>query len=411
VPDIAFDADPNSGSLVIVDGAQQQIGGTSLASPLFVATWSRVIAAQGTSVGFAAPLIYQLPSSAFHDVTSGNNGGETAAVGWDYTTGFGSMIIANVVNAISATPFASNSAISTSQNTAVNGTLSASDPKGNPLSFSIVSQPSHGSATLTNAATGAFTYIPNSNYSGSDSFTFTAKDTVSGLNSNTATVAVNTPPVAVSNSFTTHVGQVLNGTLYAVATPSSDTLSYASTSQPTHGTVTVNAATGTFTYTPASNYSGSDSFTFTVKDTVSGLSSSTATVGIIVQTPPVASNLTLTTSTGHTISGTLHAVATPSSDALSYVSASQPTHGTITVNATTGAFTYTPKKNYSGSDSFTFTATDTTTGQSSNTATVTITVKTPPASGGGGGALGLWSLVALLGLVLVAVRRRRQPDA
>ncbi len=412
VPDIAFDADPNSGSLIIVDGAQQQVGGTSLASPLFVGTWARVIATQSTKVGFAAPLIYLLPSSAFHDVTSGNNKGETAAAGWDYTTGFGSMIIANVVNAISATPFAANSAISTSQNTAVNGTLSASDPKGNPLTFSIVSQPNQGSTTLTNAATGAFTYMPNSNYSGSDSFTFTVKDTVSGLISNTAMVAINTPPVAGSLMFTTHVGQVLKGTLHAVAIPSSDALSYAGTSQPTHGTVTVDATTGAFTYTPKKSYSGSDSFTFTATDAVSGLSSSTATVGIIVQTPPVASNLTLTTDTNHPLSGTLHAVATPSSDALSYVSASQPTHGTITVNATTGAFTYTPKKSYSGSDSFTFTATDTTTGQSSNTATVTITVKVPPASGGGGGgALGLWSLIALLGLVLVAVRWRRQSDA
>src|SRR5699024_6401038 len=77
VPDIAFDADPSSGALVIVNGRTQQIGGTSLASPLFVGLWARVIAAHGTNVGFAAPLIYQLPSSVFHDVTQGNNNGST----------------------------------------------------------------------------------------------------------------------------------------------------------------------------------------------------------------------------------------------------------------------------------------------------------------------------------------------
>ena len=93
VPDIAFDASPNSGAKVIVSGATQQIGGTSLAAPIFSGIWSRVLAAKGSSIGFAAPLIYQLPSADFHDVTSGNNSGETAGVGYDFTTGFGSLII------------------------------------------------------------------------------------------------------------------------------------------------------------------------------------------------------------------------------------------------------------------------------------------------------------------------------
>ncbi|HET6724479.1 MAG TPA: pre-peptidase C-terminal domain-containing protein [Gammaproteobacteria bacterium] len=100
VPDVAFDADPNSGAIVIVDGRQQQIGGTSLASPLFVGAWARMLAAKGSDLGFAAPLIYQLSSSDFHDVTSGNNNGESAATGWDYTTGFGSFIMNQVVNDI-----------------------------------------------------------------------------------------------------------------------------------------------------------------------------------------------------------------------------------------------------------------------------------------------------------------------
>ncbi|MBD8872729.1 protease pro-enzyme activation domain-containing protein [Rhodanobacter sp. DHB23] len=100
LPDVAFDASPDSGANVIVDGSSEQIGGTSLASPLFVGTWARVLATK-SSLGFAAPLIYADAASHystdFHDVTSGNNSGETAAVGWDYTTGFGSINIANFV--------------------------------------------------------------------------------------------------------------------------------------------------------------------------------------------------------------------------------------------------------------------------------------------------------------------------
>jgi pseudomonalisin len=59
-----------------------------------------VLQANGTSLGFASPVLYKVAQSssgnyaaAFHDVTSGNNSGENAATGWDYTTGWGSVIV------------------------------------------------------------------------------------------------------------------------------------------------------------------------------------------------------------------------------------------------------------------------------------------------------------------------------
>jgi subtilase family serine protease len=100
VADVAFDGDPESGSKVIVNGSIQQIGGTSLAAPLFAGFWSRVLAAKGTGVGFAGPLVYQLPASAFHDVISGNNDGETAGAGYDLASGRGSIIMASAINDI-----------------------------------------------------------------------------------------------------------------------------------------------------------------------------------------------------------------------------------------------------------------------------------------------------------------------
>jgi len=104
VPDIAFAGDPNSGSIITLGSSHPQVGGTSLSAPLFAGAWARLMQAKGSNLGFAAPLIYQIaavPSqyaSDFHDVTSGNNTGETAAVGWDYTTGFGSMIVGQFAN-------------------------------------------------------------------------------------------------------------------------------------------------------------------------------------------------------------------------------------------------------------------------------------------------------------------------
>jgi subtilase family serine protease len=123
VPDIAFDASPVTGSLVVVDGqTNQQIGGTSLASPLFVGSWARILQANG-SLGFAAPLLYAdaaANSGDFHDVTSGNNDGETAAAGWDYTTGFGSLNVASVSANIGSA--SSNAAASLSKHTSSNNT-------------------------------------------------------------------------------------------------------------------------------------------------------------------------------------------------------------------------------------------------------------------------------------------------
>ncbi|GAP66722.1 protease [Mizugakiibacter sediminis] len=100
VADVAFDASPSSGAEVIVNGATQQIGGTSLAAPIFAGMWARVIAVKGTGVGFAGPLLYQLPASDFHDVTSGNNGGETAGPGYDLASGRGSIILSSAINDI-----------------------------------------------------------------------------------------------------------------------------------------------------------------------------------------------------------------------------------------------------------------------------------------------------------------------
>jgi len=95
VADVAFDADPNSGAIIIVNGSNAQYGGTSLAAPLFAATWARMLAGH-SSLGFAGPHLYTVPTSVYHDVTSGSNGAETATTGWDFASGFGSTIVTNL---------------------------------------------------------------------------------------------------------------------------------------------------------------------------------------------------------------------------------------------------------------------------------------------------------------------------
>lgn len=95
IPDLAMDADPNSGAIIVVNGKSAQYGGTSLAAPLATAVWLR-IAAVSANPGFAAPQLYQVQSQLqdrtfFRDVTSGSNGAYKAGEGWDAVTGFGSI--------------------------------------------------------------------------------------------------------------------------------------------------------------------------------------------------------------------------------------------------------------------------------------------------------------------------------
>ena len=90
VPDVAGDADPNSGYQIVVDSQADVVGGTSAVAPL----WAGLIALlnqQAThAVGYLNPLLYAAPVEAtFHDINVGNNGGYQARPGWDPCTGLG----------------------------------------------------------------------------------------------------------------------------------------------------------------------------------------------------------------------------------------------------------------------------------------------------------------------------------
>jgi len=92
VPDVAGDADPNTGYNILVDGESGVFGGTSAVAPLWAALVARINQKLGKSVGFLNPLIYAqaVETSGFHDVTEGNNGAFSATDGWDPCTGLGS---------------------------------------------------------------------------------------------------------------------------------------------------------------------------------------------------------------------------------------------------------------------------------------------------------------------------------
>jgi kumamolisin len=95
VPDVAGNADPVSGYLVVVDGQREPIGGTSAVAPLWAGLVARLAQATGKKLGLLQPMLYAgaaagVATPGFNDVTEGNNGAYKAGPGWDACSGLGS---------------------------------------------------------------------------------------------------------------------------------------------------------------------------------------------------------------------------------------------------------------------------------------------------------------------------------
>jgi VCBS repeat-containing protein len=231
-------------------------------------------------------------------------------------------------------------------------------------------------------ADGSFSYTPALNYSGPDSFTYKATN-LHG-DSSVATVAltvnhVDQPPVAHNDSYSTNENTALTVSAPGVLANDTDvdsaTLTAALVTGASHGSLVLNAD-GSFRYTPASNYYGSDSFTYKASD--GQLWSNPATVTLTINhinQPPVGNNDAYSVAKNATLTisppGVLLNDTDPDGDPLTATLVASPGHGSLKFNSN-GSFTYTPRKNFTGTDQFTYKASD---GRLfSNVATVTITV-------------------------------------
>ncbi|MGB4866697.1 MAG: Ig-like domain-containing protein, partial [Hyphomicrobium sp.] len=252
-------------------------------------------------------------------------------------------------------------------------TLLVVDADGNALNgLTPVSGPSNGTVVLN--ANGTFTYTPNANYHGTDSFTYRISDGMGGFAEATVTLTinpVNDAPTATNGSLTTPEDTVFSGTLPVATDVDGDDLTYAAGTNPAHGTVVV-YANGTYTYTPAPNYSGSDTFTYTVSDGKGAVISHAITVMVTpVNDAPVAVDVSKVTAEDTPVSGILTATDIDG-DTLTFLKASDPANGTVVVNAN-GTYTYTPNANYVGGDSFTYTVSDGKGGSVTKTVAITVT--------------------------------------
>ena len=230
------------------------------------------------------------------------------------------------------------------------------------------SQPLHGTVTGWDPATGTFTYTPDTNWTGSDSFTYriclaAPNDEVC----DTATEYITVSPVAVTavnDYYTTPLNTPMTlGDAKAKDSSPAGLVgaTWTQTSQPLHGTVTGwDPATGRFTYTPDQDWTGSDSFTYRIclaapNDEVCDTATEYVTVGSASVTA-----IDDYYSTPLDTPMTKGAAATGDSSPLGLAGAtwsrtSDPANGQVSGwDSVTGTFTYTPNQDWTGTDSFTY---------------------------------------------------------
>ena len=251
--------------------------GTSMASPHVAGVAALVIAAGISDPGDVRSILQN---------TAEDHGGG----GWDVVYGWGIVDAFDAVSAALGTtntpPVALDDSASTAEGTAVDIYVltNDSDADGDTLSIHSVTSPTNGTATNH---TIYVTYSPDTNFTGTDSFEYTVSDGNGGTDTATVTVTVdpvNDPPVAVDDSDSTLENN--NVDIYVLANDSDadgDTLSIHSVTSPTNGTATNH--TTYVTYSPDTNFDGTDSFEYTVSDGNGGTDTATVTVTVNAATP------------------------------------------------------------------------------------------------------------------------------
>lgn len=261
-----------------------------------------------------------------------------------------------------------------------NGVLSNdTDVDGDTLTAALGVNPTHGTVVL--ATDGTFTYTPNADFSGADSFTYIASDGNSPGTETTVTInvtPVNDAPTSQADAYEVAEDNILTvstgGVLANDTDPEGATLTAVLGASPQRGTVIL-ASDGTFIYTPNADFSGQDSFTYTASDGELSGSETTVTITVTPEndkplTEDDAYSANENTPLQIAAPGVLENDSDSDGDALTAAIVTGPTNGTVTM-AEDGSFLYTPNAGFAGTDTFTYAASD---GAEAATAVVTIVV-------------------------------------
>lgn len=258
-----------------------------------------------------------------------------------------------------------------------------SDPEGQPLQLTAVSNPAHGSAALVG---NQVVYTPAAGFVGPDSFNYTVRDpgglTATGL----VTVSVqagaaNRAPTARDDVATTAADTpIIIDVLANDSDPDGGELNLSAVSTPLAGGSVEITPDRRIRYTPAAGFSGIDQFSYSISDGQGGFASANVSVTVIAgNRPPIAEDDSASTNQGSAVTiAVLANDSDPDGDPIFLISVTPAAFGSTVPNAD-GSVSYTPGPGFAGIDSFIYTIGDGRGGfASANVSIVVAAVNAPP---------------------------------
>ncbi|RIY36999.1 hypothetical protein CKY20_05610 [Capnocytophaga canis] len=295
-------------------------------------------------------------------------------------------VIVTAVTTPTNTTVAKDDFRTTYVNTQVSGSVAANDldPEGDTQVWTTQTNTVGGHSFVLNAD-GTYTFTPSTDFVGTVSYTYEVCDNGTPQACATATISIQVLPKGINSLVAnddTAVTKVNTGVLISVLSndfdPEGDTFSVTTHTNPSHGTVALNAD-GTFTYTPTTDFVGEDEFTYIICD--GNVTSTCTTARVHVSVVSTTTNITVANDDAYNtdvnvavVGNVLNNDTDPEGDTVTTTVVTTPSNGTLSLS-TDGTFTYTPTTNFVGTDSFTYRVCDSGTPQACDEATVYITVK------------------------------------
>jgi VCBS repeat-containing protein len=285
------------------------------------------------------------------------------------------VFVVIIVSKFNKPPTAEPVSVTTNEDTPVLITLKGSDRDEDPLTYSIITEPSHGrwTGTLPNLS-----YRPERNFNGKDSLMFKVND--GKVNSAAATVSItvtpgNDPPIANDDNATAQedVPIVTIDVLKNDTDPDNDQLVVVKASQGSNGSVTINT-NSTLTYAPGRNFSGNDTFTYTISDGKDGTDTATVnvTINAVNDAPSITSKPVETARVWAPYSYQVMAKDPDQGDKLIYSLTKKPEG--MTINEATGLIEWKPARSQAGPHDVTVRVADNYKTRAMDTQSFTITV-------------------------------------
>lgn len=322
-------------------------------------------------VGAASNGVAVIDADGSYTFTPDQNFTGTATVQFTVTDANGCATNTGALNIVVYTvPQAASAVISTTQNAQAAGNLNSLVSSGqSPYVFLQVRAPQNGSLNV--ARSGAYTYTPNTDFYGTDSFGYVAID-ANGYTSKgaTITIQVNQLPTVADSAFTMCEYAVMSNTLSSSASGGQPPYTFAAVNNATNGVVSLKTD-GSFNFMPTSGFYGTAGFQYQITD-ANGATSNVATVTITINPTPVATGFTLSGTQDTALAGTLAQYVSSGTPGYLFSNVGKALNGQVTI-ASDGSFTFSPDANFTGTASFQYNVVDANS-CSSNIATVTIIV-------------------------------------